>query len=203
MYYREHANISLSSGEVAYEAVAGDEPPGKHIRLARKITVRVRLIDFNSDLEVLANFGLAGLRRHRIARLSKQAYDQGALLSYEDTCSCIDSFITMDTTKDILQHELLSMTSSNLSMSTFSFHHTDTILTDITSSMDNSPGWLFPSRNVRKSINRLLRRSSCQLSFRFSPMMMLHTLPTASTQRAFEKNVSHAGSMRHSIKARS
>ena len=84
MYYREHANISLSSGEVAYEAVAGDEPPGKHIRLARKITVRVRWIDFNSDLEVLANFGLAGLRRHRIARLSKQAYDQGALLSYED-----------------------------------------------------------------------------------------------------------------------
>lgn len=84
VYYQEHTNISLSSGEVAYEAVAGDEPPGKHIRLARKITVRLRLIDFNSDLEILANFGLAGLRRHRVARLTKQAYDQGALLSYED-----------------------------------------------------------------------------------------------------------------------
>jgi hypothetical protein len=84
LYYQEHTNISLSSGEVAYEAIADDEPPGKHIRLARKITVRLRLIDFNSDLEVLANFGLAGLRRHRVARLTKQAYDQGALLSYED-----------------------------------------------------------------------------------------------------------------------
>ena len=83
-YYEEHTNISLSSGEIAYEAVAGDEPPGKHIRLARKITVRLRLIDFNADLEVLANFGLAGLRRHRLARITKQAYDQGALLSYED-----------------------------------------------------------------------------------------------------------------------
>jgi len=83
-YYQEHTNISLSSGEIAYEAIAGDEPPGKHIRLARKITVRLRLIDFNSDLEVLANFGLAGVRRHRIARLTKQAYDQGTLLSYED-----------------------------------------------------------------------------------------------------------------------
>lgn len=83
-YYEEHTNVSLSSGEIAYEAVACDEPPGKHIRLARKITVRLRLIDFNSDLEVLANFGLAGLRRHRLARVTKQAYDQGALLSYED-----------------------------------------------------------------------------------------------------------------------
>ncbi len=83
-YYEEHTNISLSSGEIAYEAIAGDEPPGKHIRLARKITVRLRLIDFNADLEVLANFGLAGLRRHRLARVTQQAYDQGALLSYED-----------------------------------------------------------------------------------------------------------------------
>jgi len=84
LYFEEHANISLSTGEVAYEAVAAEEPAGKHIRLARKVTVRLRLFDFNSDLEVLADFGLAGLRRHRIARITRQAYDQGALLSYED-----------------------------------------------------------------------------------------------------------------------
>ena len=83
-YYREHTNISLSGGEVAYEAVAADEPAGKHIRLTRKVTVRLRLIDLNTDLEALANYGLAGLRRHRIARLTRQAYDQYALLSYED-----------------------------------------------------------------------------------------------------------------------
>jgi len=83
-YYREHTNISLSGGEIAYEAVAADEPAGKHIRLTRKVTVRLRLIDFNTDLEALANYGLAGLRRHRIARLTRQAYDQYALLSYED-----------------------------------------------------------------------------------------------------------------------
>jgi hypothetical protein len=83
-YYREHTNISLSSGEIAYEAVAAEEPAGKHIRLTRKITVRLRLIDLNSDLEALANLGLAGLRRHRLARLTKQTYEQGALLIYED-----------------------------------------------------------------------------------------------------------------------
>jgi biotin operon repressor len=75
---------SLSGGEIAYEAVAADEPAGKHIRLTRKFTVRLRLIDLNTDLEALANYGLAGLRRHRLARLTRQAYDQYALLSYED-----------------------------------------------------------------------------------------------------------------------
>jgi hypothetical protein len=84
LYFEEHANVSLSTGEIAYEAVAAEEPAGKHIRLTRKLTVRLRLIDFNTDLEALANFGLAGLRRHRLARLSRQAYDQGGLLSYED-----------------------------------------------------------------------------------------------------------------------
>lgn len=84
LYFEEHANISLSSGEIAYEAVAADEPAGKHIRLTRRITVRLKLLDLNSDLDVLAELGLAGLRRHRLARIARQAYDQGALLSYED-----------------------------------------------------------------------------------------------------------------------
>lgn len=83
-YFQEHANIRLSSGEVAYEAVAADEPPGKHIRLTRKVTVRLKLLDFTSDFEALAQYGLSGLRRHRLARLTRQAYDQGTLLSYED-----------------------------------------------------------------------------------------------------------------------
>jgi response regulator of citrate/malate metabolism len=83
-YFQEHANIKLSSGEVAYEAVSATEPAGKHIRLTQKVTVRLKLIDFSSDLDALANYGLAGLRRHRLARITRQAYDQSALLSYED-----------------------------------------------------------------------------------------------------------------------
>jgi biotin operon repressor len=83
-YFDEHANIKLSSGEIAYEAVSANEPAGKHIRIARKLTVRLKLIVLNTDLDALANNGLAGLRRHRLARITRQAYDQGALLSYED-----------------------------------------------------------------------------------------------------------------------
>ncbi|MDI6780228.1 MAG: hypothetical protein QME25_08615 [Bacteroidota bacterium] len=51
IYFSEHSNISLSSGEVSYEAVSSDEPAGKHIRLTRKVTVKLRLMDINSDFE--------------------------------------------------------------------------------------------------------------------------------------------------------
>ncbi len=91
IYFHEHANITLSSGEVAYEAVAADEPAGKHIRLTRKKTVRLKLIDLNEDLEALANWGLAGIRRHRLLRITRQAYDQGTLLSYEDIAMLLTS----------------------------------------------------------------------------------------------------------------
>jgi len=84
IYFQEHSNISLSSGEVSYEAVASAEPAGKHIKLTRKVTVRLKLMDINTDFDALANYGLAGMRRHRIERLTRQAYDQGALLTYED-----------------------------------------------------------------------------------------------------------------------
>lgn len=83
-YFQEHADVSLSSGEICYEAVAAEEPAGKHIRLTRKVSVRLKLLDFATDLEALASYGLAGLRRHRLSRLTRQAYDQDALLSYED-----------------------------------------------------------------------------------------------------------------------
>ena len=83
-YFDEHANIQLTSGQICYEAVAADEPAGKHIALARKISCRLTLNDVNEDFEILANYELAGLRRHRILRLTREAYDQGALLSYED-----------------------------------------------------------------------------------------------------------------------
>lgn len=83
-YFHEHNNVQLSAGEVSYQAVSAEEPAGKHIRLTKKITVRLKLMDINSDLEVLAEYGLAGLRRHRVARLCRQAHDQGALLTHED-----------------------------------------------------------------------------------------------------------------------
>jgi len=84
IYFDQHANVQLTSGQICYEAVAADEPASKHIALARMVSCRLTLNDVNTDFEVLVNYGLAGLRRHRILRLTREAYDQGALLSYED-----------------------------------------------------------------------------------------------------------------------
>ena len=83
-YFAQHADVQLTSGQICYEAVAAEEPAGKHIALAKKVSCRLKLNDVDTDLEVLATYGLAGLRRHRILRLTQEAYDQDALLSYED-----------------------------------------------------------------------------------------------------------------------
>ncbi len=83
-YFEQHAEVQLTSGQICYEAVAAEEPAGKHIALAKKVSCRLTLNDINADLETLATYGLAGLRRHRILRLTKETYDQDALLSYED-----------------------------------------------------------------------------------------------------------------------
>ena len=83
-YFAQHADVQLASGQICYEAVAAEEPAGKHIALAKKVSCRLKLNDVEADLEVLGTYGLAGLRRHRILRLTQEAYDQDALLSYED-----------------------------------------------------------------------------------------------------------------------
>ena len=82
-YFAQHADVQLTSGQICYEAVAAEEPAGKHIALAKKVSCRLTLNDVETDLEVLADYGLAGLRRHRILRLTQEAYED-ALLSYED-----------------------------------------------------------------------------------------------------------------------
>ena len=64
-YFEQHADVQLSSGQICYEAVAAEEPAGKHIALAKKVSCRLTLNDTQADLEVLGTYGLAGLRRHR------------------------------------------------------------------------------------------------------------------------------------------
>ena len=83
-YFTQHADVRLSSGQICYEAIAAEEPAGKHIALAKKVSCQLTLNEVQEDFEVLGTYGLAGLRRHRILRLTQEAYDQEALLSYED-----------------------------------------------------------------------------------------------------------------------
>jgi hypothetical protein len=83
-YFGQHADIKLQTGQVCYEAVSATEPASKHIALSARVSVKLTLFDPQVDFTVLAEQGLAGLRQHRLLRMSREAFDQGGLLSYED-----------------------------------------------------------------------------------------------------------------------
>ena len=83
-YFLEHANLELSSGQLHYLAVDDREPAGKPVSLCKKKSVRLTVHDVDQDLQTYKNKGLAGLRQNRLLRITKEAIEQGALLSYED-----------------------------------------------------------------------------------------------------------------------
>ena len=59
-YFAEHADVKLTSGQICYEAVAAEEPAGKHIALAKKVSCRLSLNDTQVDLEVLVQLRSRG-----------------------------------------------------------------------------------------------------------------------------------------------
>jgi hypothetical protein len=83
-YFLEHADINLASGQMQYLAVDDREPAGKPVTLCKKISVRLTVHNVDEDLDVYKKTGLTGLRYHRLLRITKEAIEQGALLSYED-----------------------------------------------------------------------------------------------------------------------
>jgi hypothetical protein len=80
-YFRLYAGLDLQDNQVAYCALAADEPPGKRITECRRVSVRLTLHD-PGDFDDAG--GLSALRRKRVRRLCEEALDQGALLTQED-----------------------------------------------------------------------------------------------------------------------
>src|SRR5271157_3046324 len=73
----------LNLGQVKLVVAAG-EPAGKSLDQCQKITVRLTLDAAQEDHRTRVAYGVEGLRRARILRLTAEARDQGGLLSYED-----------------------------------------------------------------------------------------------------------------------
>jgi hypothetical protein len=92
-YFSEHVQLELTSGQVHYLAVDDREPAGKPVQLCRKKSVRLTLHNPDEDLTVYKKTGLSGLRQHRLLRISKEAIEQGALLSYEDIAFLLTSSV--------------------------------------------------------------------------------------------------------------
>ena len=80
----EQADHQLGLGQIQLLVVAAQEPAGKPLEQCQKVTVRLTLDAGQDDFQVRLAYGVEGLRRTRILRLTAEARDQGGLLSYED-----------------------------------------------------------------------------------------------------------------------
>jgi len=79
----EQTGYSRNLGQIIYQAIDIEEPPGKSLEECRKVAVQLTLFD-QTDAEVLAREGPVGLRRVRVHRLVTEALIQGGALSQED-----------------------------------------------------------------------------------------------------------------------
>jgi hypothetical protein len=81
-YVAEHLAQPDTAGQMLYQALAQDNPPGRAIAACRRRAVRLTL-DSPDDLRAWRD-GLVGLRRSKIQRLTEEAYAQEAVLTHED-----------------------------------------------------------------------------------------------------------------------
>jgi hypothetical protein len=94
----EQTGCARQQGQVTYQAIALDEPPGKPLRQCRKVPVHLTLVA-QGDAEVWATEGPETLRRLRVHRLTYEALLQGGALSQEDL-ACLMS-LSLKTIKRI------------------------------------------------------------------------------------------------------
>ena len=81
-YFEQYFELARDVGQMTFLALSGDNPPGRPIVECKRVAVTLTL-DSPDDLEALRN-GIAALRRSKIQRLTREAHEQGALLTQED-----------------------------------------------------------------------------------------------------------------------
>jgi hypothetical protein len=83
----EQAGFARQPGQITYQAIAIDEPPGKPLEDCRKVPVHLTVVA-DEDAGVWAESGSLALRRLRVHRVVYEATMQGGALSQEDV-ACI------------------------------------------------------------------------------------------------------------------
>ena len=81
-YFEQYFELVRDVGQMTFLALSGDNPPGRPIAECKRVAVTLTL-DSPDDLETLHN-GIAALRRSKIQRVTREAQEQGALLTQED-----------------------------------------------------------------------------------------------------------------------
>lgn len=77
-------NSTLKPGQIRLQLMAIEARPSQKLSEAKQITVTLTLNDDDEDLEIRKKYGVVGLRRHKIERVCREAFDQGGLLTVED-----------------------------------------------------------------------------------------------------------------------
>jgi len=106
LYERFHPPRSrIKAGQVLWAAVAVDDPPNrdKRIENTRLVPVVLDLVTPQDIDSAIARGRSAEIRRGRILRLFRQAYEQGGVLSYADICFLVH--VGMDTITKIVHAE--------------------------------------------------------------------------------------------------
>jgi len=81
-YFERYLGLERDVGEMTFLAVSAESPPGRPVPKCQQVPVNLTL-DSPDDLEAMRH-GVAALRRSKIQRLTREAQDQGALLTQED-----------------------------------------------------------------------------------------------------------------------
>jgi hypothetical protein len=81
-YFERYLGLERDVGQMTFLAISADNPPGRPVAECKRVAVSLTM-DCPDDLEALRH-GMATLRRCKIQRLTREARDQGALLTQED-----------------------------------------------------------------------------------------------------------------------
>jgi len=91
-YFLQYGAVTVHDNQVAYCAVAAEEPSGKPLGECRRVSVRLTL--HTPDDLANTDGSVAALRETRLRRLCQEAYDQGGLLTQEDLAILLTTSVT-------------------------------------------------------------------------------------------------------------
>lgn len=95
----EQTGWSRQQGQISYQAIAMDEPPGKPLSLCHKVPVHLTVMA-EGDTQLWASEGPIALRRVRVHRLTYEALMQGGALSQEDVACLLG--VSLKTVKRVV-----------------------------------------------------------------------------------------------------
>jgi hypothetical protein len=82
-YYFE-TNSTLRPGQIRLQLIAIEARANQKLSESKQVTVTLTLNDDQEDLDIRKRNGIVALRRHKIERICREAFDQGGLLTVED-----------------------------------------------------------------------------------------------------------------------